>query len=359
MRGQRGRLEAPREGGDDREHPELEGHLPRRRQAEREETAEAAALEAQPWPGGGGAALVAQNRRREKQGQVRARDDRRPRRAVDAEGRHAEVAEDEQPVGGGVDGVRAEQGRRHPGGETDGLQVPAERGVEQQRQHAPQDDREVRRGEPLDRGVHAPGVEGRGHHAGREGQRRRQRHRETRPVHEPPPARVEAPPAVGPRDQGIEPQQHADAEHHHREAEDAAHAHRPDSGRPQAAHHCDVDDAHRDPSELGHHDRRGEADGRRQLPAERPKRRPRRGRPGRRRRFGGQGSCPDRARHWCSLRGIRRVAGGGATGARSKVGCGLVRRQRPMRSARRRVPQRDPAVAPSACAVGVSRQRNS
>ena len=198
MRGQRGRLEATREGGDDREHPELQGHLPRRRQAERDEAAQAAALEAQTRPGGGDPALVAQNRRREEQRQVRARDDGRPGRTVDPEGRQAEMAEDEQPVGRGVDGVRADQGRRDPGRETDRLQIPAESGVEQERQHAPQDDREVGPGEPPNRGVHPPGVEGRGHRCGRERQRRRQHRRETGPVDEPPPAGVEAPPAVGP-----------------------------------------------------------------------------------------------------------------------------------------------------------------
>jgi hypothetical protein len=67
---------------------------------------------------------------------------------------------------------------------------------------------------------------------------------------------VEAPGPERLRHQRIESEEQPHREDRDREEHHARQADRPDRARPEAADHDGVDDAHRDPAELGHHDGR-------------------------------------------------------------------------------------------------------
>ena len=86
---------------------------------------------------------------------VDARDARRPRGAGHAERRQAQLTVDERPVGGGIQQVGGDEREGDWGDDVHPLQVAADRGVEQQRQRAPDHDPEIAMQEGHHLGVEA------------------------------------------------------------------------------------------------------------------------------------------------------------------------------------------------------------
>jgi hypothetical protein len=199
---------------------------------------------------------------------VDARDERRPGGARHAEGGQAESAVDERPVGGGIQQVGGDEGegdRRH---DVHPLQVAPHRGVEQQRQRAPQHDAEVALEQRLHVGVEA-GVRNGGHHAEADGHdRHRQARAHRQAVHEPAVAVAVVAGAVGLRHERVEAQQQAHAEDGDGHVNRGADAGRADGRRAERRHHDGVHDTHRHPPQFGEHDRQRQAQHRGQFGAE-------------------------------------------------------------------------------------------
>ena len=165
------------------------------------------------------------------------------------------MPENQQPVDDDVHEVGRDQhhhDRPHPVG---GLQVAAQRRIEQERERAPGDDAEVGRGHAEHRRVQTP----RGHEVHEfprdRHHRRRRDHREPEAVAQPAMALVAGARPVGLRHKGIEPEQQTHPENRERDEHRATEADSADRLRRHASDHDGVDHAHHHPAELGDHDR--------------------------------------------------------------------------------------------------------
>ena len=190
---------------------------------------------------------------------VDTRDARGPRGPRDAEGGDAESSVNEDRIGARVHEVGRHERVHDRSDHMEALQVAPERRVQEQRRGAERNHAEIRSGHAANLGVEAPPVDGEEHRPRDQHHDGRHAEREHDPLVQPAEAIVVAARAGRARDQRIEAEHQSHPEDHDRGEDAAAHARRPDRGRPEAAHHHSVHEAHAHPPDFGEHDGAGEA----------------------------------------------------------------------------------------------------
>jgi hypothetical protein len=182
---------------------------------------------------------------------VDARDRRRDARPGNAERRHAETAEDEEPARRRVHEIGGEHGHHDRPDGAERLQIPSHGREEEQGQHAPRRRAQVRNPAGEHRGLDARRRQ-QGHHAV---QHERQQHAERGGEQDAVDERMVrvAHPAAAHRgrDDVVEPEQHPEPEDRDAEEDRAADADGTDRLGAETADDDRVDEPHRRPSDLG------------------------------------------------------------------------------------------------------------